>query len=120
MKSKPESKHVPVLLLSGAFESIDEAELLASGANGVIEKPVEPTVVIRRVKELLGLNTRDAAPAVGRLVTPETVTAGSGRSPTMPRAVTTSRPMPPPRVGRAARSNAGQERPAGRRHPGTR
>ena len=25
VKSKPESKHVPVLLLSGAFESIDEA-----------------------------------------------------------------------------------------------
>ncbi len=71
VKSKPESKHVPVLLLSGAFESIDEAELLASGANGVIEKPVEPTVVIRRVKELLGLRTRDAAPAAGRLVTPE-------------------------------------------------
>ena len=96
VKSKPESKHVPVLLLSGAFESIDEAELLASGANGVIEKPVEPTVVIRRVKELLGLKTRDAAPAAGRLVTPETVTAGQRPMPTMPRAVTTSRPMPPP------------------------
>ena len=96
VKSKPESKHVPVLLLSGAFESIDEAELLASGANGVIEKPVEPTVVIRRVNELLGLKTRDAAPAAGRLVTPETVTAGHRPTPTMPRAVTTSRPMPPP------------------------
>jgi CheY-like chemotaxis protein len=96
VKSKPESKHVPVLLLSGAFESIDEAQLLASGANGVIEKPVEPTVVIRRVKELLGLTTRDAAPAAGRLVTPETVTAGQRPTPTMPRAVTTSRPMPPP------------------------
>ena len=93
VKSKAESKHVPVLLLSGAFESIDEAQLLASGANGVIEKPVEPTVVIRRVKELLGLKAGDAAPAAGRLVTPETATAGQRPMPTMPRAVTTSRPM---------------------------
>ena len=95
VKSKPESKHVPVLLLTGAFESIDEAALAASGANGVIEKPVEPTVVIRRVKELLGLKHADAAPAAGRLVTPETVTAGQRPMPVMPRAVTTSRPMPP-------------------------
>ena len=103
VKSKPESKHVPVLLLSGAFETIDEAELLASGANGVIEKPVEPTVVIKRVKELLGLKPRDAAPAAGRLVTPETVTAGQRPMPVMPRAVTTSRPMPSPPAARDER-----------------
>lgn len=94
VKSTPESKDVPVLLLSGAFESIDEAQLLSSGANGVIEKPVEPTDVIRRVKELLGLKATDAAPAAGRLVTPATVAAGQRPAPTMPLAVTTSRSMP--------------------------
>ncbi len=54
-------KAVPVLLLSGAFESVDAARLKASGACGVIEKPLEPTAVISRVRELLGL--RDASPA---------------------------------------------------------
>ena len=39
--------------------------------------------------------TRDVAPAAERLVTPETVAAGQPPTPTMPRAVTTSRPMPP-------------------------
>ncbi len=97
VKSKAESKDVPVLLLSGAFESIDEAQLLSSGANGVIEKPVEPTAIIKRVKELLGLMASEPGPALGRLVTAATATAGQRpmQSPTMPRAVTTSRPMPP-------------------------
>lgn len=60
---------VPVLLLSGAFESVDAARLKASGARGVIEKPLEPTAVISRVKELLGLKDTRPAPAAGRLVT---------------------------------------------------
>lgn len=55
MRGIPELNDVPVLLLSGAFETVDEARFAASGANGVIEKPVEPTDVIGRVKELLGL-----------------------------------------------------------------
>ncbi|HWI18562.1 MAG TPA: response regulator, partial [Vicinamibacterales bacterium] len=42
MRSKPELRNVPVLLLSGAFESVDSAQLKSSGANGVLEKPVEP------------------------------------------------------------------------------
>ena len=75
MRSKRELQNVPVLLLAGAFENVDEARLASSGAAGWIEKPVEPTTVIRRVKELLGL-TSDASPsaAPGRLVTP----AGGG------------------------------------------
>jgi len=62
-------RDVPVLLLSGAFESVDSARLKASGARGVIEKPLEPTAVISRVKELLGLKDTRPAPATGRLVT---------------------------------------------------
>jgi CheY-like chemotaxis protein len=66
VRSKAEFRNIPVLLLSGAFETVDEAQLKSSGAAGVIEKPVEPTTVISRVKELLGLKaaaTRDAGPA---------------------------------------------------------
>ena len=68
-------RQVPVLLLSGAFESVDAARFETSGARGVIEKPLEPIFVISRVRELLGLkDTRPAAPA-GRLVTSADTTA---------------------------------------------
>lgn len=92
VRSKAESKDVPVLLLSGAFETVDEAELESSGANGIIEKPVEPTNVISRVKELLGIASDERAAAAGRLVTP--ASPMPHRPPTTPRMVTSSRPMP--------------------------
>jgi len=69
MRAVPTLSNVPVLLLSGAFESVDAARLKASGARGVVEKPLEPTAVISRVKELLGLKDTRPAPATGRLVT---------------------------------------------------
>src|SRR5687767_8292609 len=98
VKGKAGLKHVPVLLLSGAFETVDEAQLKSSGANGVIEKPVEPTTVISRVKELLGIKSDSdiAAPAAGRLVTPAGPIDKSPAAPlpTVPRVVTSTRPMP--------------------------
>src|SRR5262249_54322558 len=67
-------KDVPVLLLSGAFEIVDDARFKSSGANGILEKPVEPTVVIGRVKELLGLKSDETpAPGTARLITPASV-----------------------------------------------
>ncbi|MGE3490716.1 MAG: response regulator [Vicinamibacterales bacterium] len=69
MRSIAALKDVPVLLLAGAFESVDPARLKASGARGVIEKPLEPTAVISRVKELLGIKDARPTPPAGRLVT---------------------------------------------------
>jgi CheY-like chemotaxis protein len=46
-------KHIPVLLLTGAFEPVDEARARAAGCDGVLVKPFEPQVVIARVKDLL-------------------------------------------------------------------
>ena len=111
VKSKAESRNVPVLLLSGAFETIDEAQLKSSGANGVIEKPVEPLAVISRVKELLGITSEgDALPRGGRVTPAGASAAGPGAPlPTVPRLVTSTRPMPPveprrePPESRAAR-----------------
>src|SRR5688572_23899272 len=70
VRSQPALKNMPVLLLTGAFETVDPARLETSGANGVLEKPLDPTAVISRVKELLGIkgDTR-VNPAPGRLVT---------------------------------------------------
>lgn len=94
MRSNAELRDVPVLLLTGAFETVDEARLKSSGANGVIEKPVEPNNVIGRVKELLGLKS-DAKPATtGRLVTSAETPEKKLPVPTPPRAVTSTRGTP--------------------------
>ena len=47
--------HIPVLLLSGAFQPIDEGRALASGCDGVLAKPFDPEVLAARVRALLGV-----------------------------------------------------------------
>ena len=69
MRTIPGLRKVPVLLLSGAFETVDEEKLKESGVNGILEKPVEPNNVIARVKELLGLKSEPKPAMAGRLVT---------------------------------------------------
>ena len=53
IKGRPDLSHIPVLLLTGAFEPIDEGRARASGCDGVLVKPFEPQMVINRVKELI-------------------------------------------------------------------
>ena len=53
VKSTPHLAHIPVLLLTGAFEPVDEQRAAAAGCDGVLAKPFEPHMVITRVKELL-------------------------------------------------------------------
>lgn len=53
VKSTSHLAHIPVLLLTGAFEPIDEQRAGAVGCDGVLAKPFEPHMVITRVKELL-------------------------------------------------------------------
>jgi len=68
VREQPHLRSVPVLLLAGATDPVDEQRLHDSGANGVLEKPFEPSHVISRVKELLGIKgPSPASPA--RLVT---------------------------------------------------
>jgi len=94
MRGKTELQMVPVLLLAGAFEIVDEASLASSGANGILEKPVEPTTLINRVKELLGLKSEEKPVPTGRLVTPGTAPADRNRPPATLRAVASARPVP--------------------------
>jgi CheY-like chemotaxis protein len=67
VKSRPKLAHIPVVLLTGAFEPIDQARATAAGSSDVLSKPFEPQMVINRVKELLGRKRHeepvDAAPA---------------------------------------------------------
>ncbi|HEX5475925.1 MAG TPA: response regulator [Vicinamibacterales bacterium] len=53
IKGHPALAHVPVVLLTGAFEPIDETRARAVGCDGVLVKPFEPQMVINRVKDLL-------------------------------------------------------------------
>ena len=53
VKGNPRFADIPVLLLTGAFEPIDEARARAVGCDGVLVKPFEPQMVINRVKDLL-------------------------------------------------------------------
>jgi len=89
VKRSPHLAQIPVLLLTGAFEPVDEARARAAGCDGVLVKPFEPQMVINRVKDLLagrrpdslwaaapsagsspGLPARDAAPAASRPAAP--------------------------------------------------
>jgi CheY-like chemotaxis protein len=53
IKGDPRLASIPVLLLTGAFEPVDETRARAVGCDGVLVKPFEPQVVINRVKDLL-------------------------------------------------------------------
>jgi len=54
IKQSPLLSHIPVVLLTGAFEPVDQTRANAVGCDGVLAKPFEPQLVIGRVKELLG------------------------------------------------------------------
>ena len=53
IKGNPATAHIPVVLLTGAFEPVDEARARSVGCDGVLVKPFEPQIVISRVKDLL-------------------------------------------------------------------
>ena len=82
IKGDPEFAHIPVLLLTGAFEPIDEARARAVGCDGVLVKPFEPQMVISRVRDLLagnrvGTTTGGSANAVSAAPAPAPTPAGS-------------------------------------------
>lgn len=53
IRTSPGLAHIPVLLLTGVFEPVDEARASEIGCDGVLAKPFEPDAVVSRVKELL-------------------------------------------------------------------
>ncbi len=53
VKGRADLEHIPVLLLAGAFEPVDQARAEQARCDGVLIKPFEPRQVIERVRELL-------------------------------------------------------------------
>jgi CheY-like chemotaxis protein len=64
VKSRPALAHIPVVLLTGAFEPIDQAKATAVRCDGILAKPFEPQVVINRVRQLLAAAPAPGGPAV--------------------------------------------------------
>lgn len=54
VRSQPALAAIPVVLLTGAFDTVDEARVADVGAAAVLVKPFEPQMVIATVRELLG------------------------------------------------------------------
>lgn len=84
IKGNPQLAHIPVLLLTGAFEPIDEARAKAVGCDGVLVKPFEPQMVISRVRDLLAGNKTDEKakrPAPGPAPVPHQIRADQAESP---------------------------------------
>ena len=65
IKSSQAFSHVPVLLLTGAFEPFDQEKAAKVGSDGFLAKPFEPETLIAKVKDLMGragAGRVDAAP----------------------------------------------------------
>jgi CheY-like chemotaxis protein len=63
VKQSPRLAHIPVVLLTGAFEPVDQARATEVGCDGVLAKPFEPQLVIGRVRELLSSDAHVATAA---------------------------------------------------------
>lgn len=92
IKKDASLSHIPVLLLTGAFEPVDEDRVRDAGCDGVLIKPFEPQQVIERVRELLGgapgspmKATSEVGRPIDRLSTSRAVPAPPGdTSPALP------------------------------------
>jgi CheY-like chemotaxis protein len=62
VKQNPEFCQIPVLLLTGAFEPVDQDRVRAVGCDGILAKPFEPQLLIARVKELLAMPPGERRP----------------------------------------------------------
>jgi len=65
VKQSPRLKNVPVLLLAGAFEPVDQERVRSLGCDGVLVKPFEPQQLVSRVKSLLERKTGSTDDLVG-------------------------------------------------------
>lgn len=93
VRSQPGLSEVPVLLLAGAFEPIDQAQVARMGADGVLSKPFDPRTLIGRVGELLA---RGRAAAYAPSTPPATAPPATPPAATPPTAAAPSPAAPAP------------------------
>src|SRR5262249_13163137 len=61
IRQVPDPAHIPVLLLTAAFEPIDPQKAAEIGCDGVLTKPFDPAIVVDEVKALLARGRGDPA-----------------------------------------------------------
>ncbi len=76
VRSQPQLAGVAVVLLTGAFDTLDEARVAEVGAAAVLVKPFEPQMVIAKVRDLLS-----GLPATETAATTDVPTARPSTSP---------------------------------------
>jgi CheY-like chemotaxis protein len=87
VKGRPDLAHIPVLLLAGAFEPVDDARAQQVKCDGVLVKPFEPQQVVSRVRELVdGVHRdKDRAMKVLAMPAPHAMAAFQTEAPAAPR-----------------------------------
>ena len=63
IKGKQAYNEIPVVLMSGAFEPVDDRRAREAGCEAVLVKPFEPEKLVSTVKELLGARAEPAGEA---------------------------------------------------------
>jgi CheY-like chemotaxis protein len=105
LRAEPSLRSVPIIFLTGTFETYDQERGAQVGANDYVTKPFESQVLVGKVKQLLFAKTVDAgvpppaAPAFTRLAA-ETVTVkipSVGTPAAPPKAPPVEPPAPPPK-----------------------
>ncbi|HEY2152225.1 MAG TPA: response regulator, partial [Vicinamibacterales bacterium] len=79
MRRTPRLAHIPVVLLTGAFEPVDQERAAQAGCDGVLAKPFEPQMVIGRVRELLSRPRTAGEHPSAAAVAPEAVAPAESR-----------------------------------------
>jgi CheY-like chemotaxis protein len=89
VRHTPALAHIPVILLTGAFDPVDHARAREAGCAGVLVKPFDPQMLIARVRQLLsGRRAAAAAPPAPAASRPEDAAEGEpgAERPPAPRA----------------------------------
>ena len=89
VKGRPDLSHIPVLLLAGAFEPVDDARAQQVKCDGVLVKPFEPQQVVSRVRELVDgarerERERERVAQVIPMPSPQPVVASQAEKPAAP------------------------------------
>src|SRR5258708_20854859 len=96
VKSHPQHRNLPVVLLTGTFEPFDPDRADKAGCDAVVTKPFESQSLIQKVEELIAQARAGAASAAGA-ATPATTAAFTPEpSPGFTPATSAFTPAPPP------------------------
>src|SRR5262245_6317560 len=84
IRREPNLAHIPVLLLTGTFETYDEQKAREVGASGHIAKPFEAQALVDRVFQLLAQAKPAPAPAPAPAPKPAAAPAARPAPPSAP------------------------------------